>query len=113
MIEEYRASDAFQKEIRSRTRADYQRIFDYLQPIGEASLTVLDAPFLARLRDKTATKRGRRFANYVRAVLSLLFAWCCERGYMKSNPAKLIKGRKGGPRIYRGQTDPGRMKSAS
>ena len=36
-------------------------------------------------------KHGRRFANYVKAVLSILFSWGAERDYVKANPAEKVK----------------------
>ena len=44
-----------------------------------------------RIRDKVAAKQGRRFANYVKAVLSILFSWGAERDYVKANPAEKVK----------------------
>ncbi len=46
---------------------------------------------MVRIRDKTAVKHGRRFANYVKAITSILFAWGAERGYVKINPAEKVK----------------------
>ena len=83
-----------------------------MQPIADVPLAIADAHFLVRLRDKTAAKRGRRLANYVRAVLSLLFGWACERGYVKSNPAILIRGvkrLKNAPRANRPLADEDRF----
>ena len=36
-------------------------------------------------------KHGRRFANYVKAVLSIIFAWGAERDYVKANPAEKVR----------------------
>ena len=44
-----------------------------------------------RIRDKAASAHGRRFGNYVKALLSILFAWGADRGYLKSNPAEGVK----------------------
>lgn len=76
------------------------------------------------IRDK-AKKHGRRFANYVKAVLSIIFNWGVERGHLKSNPAKNVKNvrrRKNSPDANRPWTDqerhavleavPGHMKPA-
>ena len=46
---------------------------------------------MVRIRDKARVKHGRRFANYVKAVLSILFAWGAERDHVKANPAEKIK----------------------
>ena len=60
-----------------------------------------------RIRDKAAGK-GRRFANYVKAVLSLLFAWGSERGFLIGNPASGIRDlrrQKGAPEANRPWSD--------
>src|SRR5262245_15319997 len=63
LIAEYRANAAF-TGLALRTRADYQRIFDYLKPIADTPLSKFDRPLIVRIRDK-ASSHGRRFANYV------------------------------------------------
>jgi len=63
---------------------------------------------IARLRNKAVEQRGRRFANYLKAVLSIIFSWGRERGYMDNNPASGIKDlrrRKGAPEANRPWSD--------
>ena len=91
LINEYRKSTAF-ADLANRTRSDYQRIFDYLKPIKDSALLSFTKPLVVRIRDKAAEKHGRRFGNYTKQVLSLLFAWGAERGYIVFNPASNIKG---------------------
>ena len=91
LITEYRRHPAFQ-DLAARTKADYQRVFDYLKEIADTPLVRFDSPLIVRIRDKAGASNGRRFGNYVRTVLSLLFAWGRERGYVKENPAERIKG---------------------
>jgi integrase len=50
-----------------------------------------DRALIVRIRDKAAAKHGRRFANYVKAVLSIVFTWGVERGHLASNPADKVK----------------------
>jgi integrase len=107
LIEEYRASQSF-LDLAVRTRADYQRCLDYLKPIADTPLVRFDRGLVVRIRDKAATKRGRRFANYVKAVLSILFAWGAERNYVRANPAEKVKNirrRKGAPEANRPWSD--------
>ncbi len=89
LIKLYRTHQAF-TDLQPRTRQDYQRVFDYLRTIDDTPLARFDSPLVVRIRDK-ATKRGRRFANYVKAVLSIIFSWGLDRGHLKINPAKNIK----------------------
>jgi integrase len=67
-------------------------VFDYLKPISDTPLIKFDRPLVVRIRDKAASTKGRRQGNYVKSVLSLLFAWGCERGFLAGNPAAGIKG---------------------
>jgi integrase len=106
LIEAYRGHAAF-LDLAPRTRSDYQIVFDYLKPIADTPLVKFDKPLIVRIRDKATTK-GRRQANYVKTVLSLLFAWGCERGFLATNPAagiKSIRRKKGLPDANRPWAD--------
>jgi integrase len=106
LINAYRAHAAF-TDLAPRTQSDYQAVFNYLKPIADTPLIKFDSPLIVRIRDKATTK-GRRQANYVKTVLSLLFAWGCERGHMASNPAtgiKHIRRKKGLPDANRPWSD--------
>ena len=87
LITEYRSSPEF-LDLAPRTRADYQRCLDYLKPISDTPLISFDRGLVARIRDKVASKHGRRFANYVKAVLSIVFSWGSERNYVKNQPRR-------------------------
>ncbi|WP_246725144.1 integrase [Beijerinckia sp. L45] len=89
LIEDYRKHDSF-KTLAIQTQSDYQKVFNYLKPIGDTPLIRFDKALVVRIRDK-ATSKGRRFANYVKAVLSIIFGWGSERGYMSLNAASGIK----------------------
>jgi integrase len=90
LIVEYKKHAAF-TDLAEHTRSDYQRIFDYLRPIEGTPLARFDAPLVVRIRDKAAEGGKKRFANYVKAVLSTLFSWGLERGLLSINPAKGVK----------------------
>ena len=52
----------------------------------------IDRPFVVTLREeKIFPKRGRWMANYVVTVMSLLFGYAIDRGWMKANPADGVK----------------------
>lgn len=91
LITRYRADAQFLDNLAPRTRSDYQKVFDYLKPIEDTALVAFDTPIIVRIRDKAAAKRGRRFGTYVKQVLSTLFEWGRERGYLKDNPARGVK----------------------
>jgi hypothetical protein len=69
LITEYRKHEAF-ITLAERTRRDYQRIFDFLKPIENTPLAKFNRSLVVRIQD-AAAKRGRRFANYTKAVLSI------------------------------------------
>lgn len=92
LIKLYRAHDAF-TSLSARTRADYQKVFDYLDPIGDTPLVKFTPPLVVAIRDKANDGgRRRRFATYVKQTLSTLFSWGVERGHLASNPALRVKG---------------------
>lgn len=107
LIKDYRGSATFQ-DLAPRTRADYQGHFDYLRPIADTTLVRFDRPLVVRIRDKAAASKGRRFGNYLKATLSVVFGWGRERGYLSDNPAsniKAIRRAKGAPDANRAWVD--------
>ena len=78
-----------------RARKDYQLIFDYLREpapgkigIAARALTEIDPPRILKRRDKTATHQGWRRANYVVAVICLVWNRGKPRGLVPGpNPA--------------------------
>ena len=107
LICDYRKSPALQ-DLAPQTRYDYQKMFDYLRPIADTPLVRFDRPLVVRIRDKAAASKGRRFGNYVKAVLSIIFGWGRERGFLVDNPASGIKDLrrlKGAPEANRPWSD--------
>lgn len=88
-IARYKADRAF-ADLAPNTRRGYEGTFRFLRPIADTPLARFDPPLIVGIRDQAA-QRGRRFANLVKAVLSLLFAWCVERGLLPINPARGVK----------------------
>jgi integrase len=63
-----------------------------LKPLADMPLVEIDRPFIVALREeKVFPKRGRWMANYTVTVLSLLFEYAIDRGWMKTNPADGIR----------------------
>jgi hypothetical protein len=91
LITKYRESARFRTELAPRTRADYQKSFDYLQAIEDTPLDRFTPPLVTKIRDNALEKQKFRFANYVRSVLSIIFDWGIEYGYTKDNPAAKVK----------------------
>lgn len=86
LIERYRAHRKFQDKAQ-RTKADYQRCLDYLHSIRDTPLTRFTTPLVVKIVDKAADQLGVKWGNYVKSVLSILFKFGVQRGYMVSNPA--------------------------
>lgn len=93
LIKDYRAHSDFQG-LASRTRRDYEKCFDYLKPIFDTQLQQFTPPLIIGIRDKAGKQLGRKWGNYVKTTLSLVFSWGLERGYVDSNPALRLKGLK-------------------
>ena len=107
LVAEYRAHVAF-LDLAPQTRGDYQKVLDYLKPLDGTPLASFHKALVVRIRDKAAEAKGRRFGNYVKALLSILFGWGSERGYLKTNPAagiKDIRRKKGAPEANRPWSD--------
>lgn len=91
LISRYKESDEF-KALRRRTKDDYVRCLDYLDGVSDQPLLWFRRHIVVRIRNKAAKDMGRKWGNYVKTVLSLLFGWACENGYMETNPAHRVKG---------------------
>lgn len=91
LIDRYRSHSQF-SDLAPRTKQDYQRIFDYLMPIKDTPLARFNPPLVVKIRDKAAEKLGRKWGNYVKTVLSVVFGFGVERGHVSSNPAFKLKG---------------------
>ncbi|WP_337184251.1 tyrosine-type recombinase/integrase [Shinella sp.] len=90
LIASYRGSAGFQL-LKVRTKSDYQKVLEYLKPLGPSPLGELTQGWVARLRDKTFEKKKRKFANYTLTVLSILFEHAIEQEMMTANPASKVK----------------------
>lgn len=90
LASEYKKSPEFM-DLADSTRGDYEDVLEYLRPMAQVALSDFKRSLVVRIRDKAFKKHKRRFANYVKQVISLVFSWGEERGYVDHNPAKGIK----------------------
>lgn len=74
LVERYRASPAY-RELAPATRADYDAIFTWLEPMDALQTAAIDSAAVMGIRDRAFKTRKRHFANYAVTVLSLLFNW--------------------------------------
>ncbi len=90
LLASYRFSPTFE-DLAESTKRGYLDMMNILKPLHEMPLVELTAPFIAGLRDKLASQRGRRTANFVMAVVSVACEYGKERGLIAQNPVKGIK----------------------
>ena len=86
----YKASPAF-TQLAPRTRSDYAGVMDYLSAIEHHPVVDMTQGVCATIRDKAFAHRGRRFANYVLSLLSILLGFAGERDLVEVNVAKGMK----------------------
>lgn len=74
--------------LKPRTRSDYQKVRDWLGKSAERAIvrSITSAQIIA-LRDKAFKAKGRRFANYVVTVLSIVLGWGKLRAWCDTNAA--------------------------
>lgn len=89
LIDRYRSSTVF-KALAPKTQKDYERYFRYLEPLNDVRLERLKPHTIRMIRDQAANK-GYRTGDYVKQVLSLLFRYAVEYGFMETNPAANLK----------------------
>jgi len=90
LVADYRRAPRW-TDLAVRTRADYEKVLHYLAPIMDTALLDFTRPAMARLRDKVASDRNWRFANYCLNVLSAVFSHGVEYGYMHVNPCHGVR----------------------
>jgi integrase len=89
LITAYRRSPEF-LELAARTCSDYQKVFDYLQPIAGDPLSHISSAYVIEVRDAAFRAHKRRFANYVLAVMRLLLKWGAVRDLVDTNQAATV-----------------------
>jgi integrase len=107
LIHAYRRSPEF-LELATRTRRDYQKVFDYLKPLDGDPVLTLTPTQVIEIRDAAFQAHKRRFANYVVQVLRLIFKWGMPRGIVELNAAAgvpLLKRPRGIPKANRAWSD--------
>jgi integrase len=90
LVRRYKESDSFNTKAQ-RTRRDYLKVLDYLKPLDGVALSDFDGPYVSEIKTRAYKRHKRRFANYVLAVLSVLFNWGREPGYTSANPTEQVK----------------------
>ena len=107
LLAAYRSSPEF-LSLADRTRQDYRRIFDLLQPVDRLSLSRIDRALIYEMRDRIFAKHKRRWANYTLQILRSIFNWAKRRGLIETNPAadvELIRRPRNAATVNRPWTD--------
>ena len=93
LVEAFRASDRW-RDLKPRTRADYDKCFDYIVTRnGDRDVSRLTPRDVSAMLDANAHRV--RFGNYVAAVLSVLCEFArADLGWLRDNPAKGVRKRK-------------------
>lgn len=89
LITAYKGSDAF-LPLGARTKADYQKIIDCLQPVHGMALPMFTTDVILVLRDEL--KAGRRWKNYFVTVIRIILGWGKPRKWVAVNAAADIEG---------------------
>jgi hypothetical protein len=89
LVESYCASDRW-LSLRTRTRADYERVLGYLL-LHNAARDVTRTKRADVLAAMEANRHRTRFANYIPAVMSVLMEHAIDLGWRKDNPAKGVR----------------------
>lgn len=85
LLESYKKAPAF-TDLAVRTRSDYRKCMDYLQPMAGTPLHLIDTAFMAKLRDKAVKAKRVGFTNHMMAMLSSAFKHGTEYGFVEKNP---------------------------
>ncbi|SDH07903.1 tyrosine-type recombinase/integrase [Pelagibacterium luteolum] len=85
LLESYKKAPPF-TDLATRTKSDYQKCMDYLQPIAGTPLHLMDTAFMAKLRDKAIKAKRAGFTNHMMAMLSSAFRHGAEYGLVEKNP---------------------------
>lgn len=73
------------------TQKGYEKYFKLLAPFHNTPIKEIDSATISEIRDDLFVTKGRRTANYVMAVLSVVFAFAVEKKYARTNPVKEVK----------------------
>jgi integrase len=98
VIISYKANSNQWKELRPRTRKDYERVFTWLRDAVNLPIVDITGPEIAKTRDKARDQHEAKFANQVVTTLKMVFRHGVEYGMMPTNPALGLEKATGGRR---------------
>ncbi len=104
IIAAYYQTEHYQQKLSDRTKKDYRKVGDYLEPIRDTPAAALSTPLIAAIHDKAAIKLGWRQANMLRTFLIEVFKYGIPKGLISENYALAVIAKprpKGKPRANR------------
>jgi integrase len=96
LIGDYKAKSNHWRDLRPRTRKDYERVFAWLGRAVDEPAIHFTAPVVAGLRDKARDAHEPKFANQLVTTLKMVFRFAVEHGDLPSNPATGLEKATGG-----------------
>jgi integrase len=90
LVLDYRASERF-TDLKPRTRQDYKKVFNFIDPILDQPLSAFDTTTVIALKNRWKEVRGRCFVNYVITVLKLVFGHGMDEQLVASNPVSGVR----------------------
>ena len=91
LITEFKQRSEHWRNLRPRTRTDYERIFTALAPVLDHGLTRFTTPVVVGIRDKARDAHGFKFANQTVVTLKKVFAFGVQYGHVKENPLDAVE----------------------
>lgn len=96
LIVDYKTKSNHWKDLRERTRKDYERVFSWLGDSIDLALIDLEPTDIVEMRDKARDQHEPKFANQVVTTLKKALQHGKEYGFIASNPADGISKATGG-----------------
>ncbi len=86
----YYKTEHFSDTLSDRTRKDYRKVAEYLEPIRDTPISAIDTPLVSAIHDKATIKLGWRQANMLRTFLFEVFKYGIPKGLISANFAAAV-----------------------
>ncbi len=107
LIADHKASPKFLDRA-LQTHADYQNLRLSTTHRRHSPDALQHRPLVVKTMEMPGQSKGRRFGNYVKAVLSIIFNWGAQRDYIRENYSagvESLQRKRGAPEANRPSTD--------
>lgn len=96
LIADYKANSNHWRNLRPRTRKDYERVFTWLGAAVDVPVVSIEPADIAATRDKARDQHEPKFANQVVTTLKMVLRHGMEYGHIATNPALNLSKATGG-----------------